>query len=182
MLLWHGTAPPCCKSDGRQSELPSNDKFPISDNSQALVWCSWRHTKFGDRQAGEEVVCLGKSGNESGNSQRLKRAWMLTRRGSIAGSGECRASDARVKVADARGLLSGGREEVRGLLEVNPGLEAKTIFEYLQRRYAGRFAIRRTHGGHRGIRSQRPDESAERAIRGGNRIRRPRCSAEWVLG
>jgi hypothetical protein len=31
-------------------------------------------------------------------------------------------------------------EEVQSLLEVNPGLEAKTIFEYLQRRYAGRFA------------------------------------------
>ena len=31
-------------------------------------------------------------------------------------------------------------EEVQGLLEVNAGLEAKTIFEYLQRRYAGRFA------------------------------------------
>ena len=30
--------------------------------------------------------------------------------------------------------------EVQSLLEVNPGLEAKTIFEYLQRRYAGRFA------------------------------------------
>jgi len=30
--------------------------------------------------------------------------------------------------------------EVHSLLEVNPGLEAKTIFEYLQRRYAGRFA------------------------------------------
>jgi len=29
---------------------------------------------------------------------------------------------------------------VQSLLEVNPGLEAKTIFEYLQRRYAGRFA------------------------------------------
>ena len=31
-------------------------------------------------------------------------------------------------------------EEVRSLLEVNPGLEGKTIFEYLQRRYSGRFA------------------------------------------
>jgi hypothetical protein len=30
--------------------------------------------------------------------------------------------------------------EVQSLLEVNPGLEAKTIFDYLQRRYAGRFA------------------------------------------
>jgi hypothetical protein len=30
-------------------------------------------------------------------------------------------------------------EEVQSLLEVNHGLEAKTIFEYLQRRYAGRF-------------------------------------------
>ena len=29
--------------------------------------------------------------------------------------------------------------EVRSLLEVNPGLEAKTIFEYLQRRDTGRF-------------------------------------------
>jgi hypothetical protein len=29
---------------------------------------------------------------------------------------------------------------VRSLLEVNPGLEGKTIFEYLQRRYSGRFA------------------------------------------
>jgi hypothetical protein len=31
-------------------------------------------------------------------------------------------------------------EEVRSLLEVNPGLEGKTIFEYLQRRYSGRYA------------------------------------------
>ena len=31
-------------------------------------------------------------------------------------------------------------EEVQSLLEVNAGLETKTIFEYLQRRYAGRFA------------------------------------------
>jgi hypothetical protein len=31
-------------------------------------------------------------------------------------------------------------KEVQSLLEVNAGLEAKTIFEYLQRRYAGRFA------------------------------------------
>ena len=30
-------------------------------------------------------------------------------------------------------------EEVRQLLEVSPGLEAKTVFEYLQRKYAGRF-------------------------------------------
>ena len=28
-------------------------------------------------------------------------------------------------------------EEVRNLLEVNSGLEAKTVFEYLQRRYVG---------------------------------------------
>lgn len=31
-------------------------------------------------------------------------------------------------------------EEVRGLLEHNPGLEAKTVFEDLQRRYPGRYA------------------------------------------
>ena len=31
-------------------------------------------------------------------------------------------------------------EEVQSLLEVNPELEARTIFEYLQRRYPGRFA------------------------------------------
>ena len=30
--------------------------------------------------------------------------------------------------------------ELKDLLEVNPGLEAKTLFDYLQRRYAGRFA------------------------------------------
>ena len=30
--------------------------------------------------------------------------------------------------------------ELKELLEVNPGLEAKTLFDYLQRRYAGRFA------------------------------------------
>jgi hypothetical protein len=30
-------------------------------------------------------------------------------------------------------------EEVRELLEVNTGLEAKTVFEYLQRRYPGHF-------------------------------------------
>ena len=31
-------------------------------------------------------------------------------------------------------------EELKELLEVNPGLEAKTLFDYLQRRYPGRFA------------------------------------------
>lgn len=31
-------------------------------------------------------------------------------------------------------------EEVRKKLEINPGLEAKTLFEYFQRRYPGRFA------------------------------------------
>jgi hypothetical protein len=31
-------------------------------------------------------------------------------------------------------------DEVRAKLEINPGLEAKTLFEYLQRRYPGRFA------------------------------------------
>jgi hypothetical protein len=31
-------------------------------------------------------------------------------------------------------------EEVRQLLEVNPGLEAKTVFEHLQRLYSGRFS------------------------------------------
>ena len=31
-------------------------------------------------------------------------------------------------------------EEVKGKLEINPGLEAKTLFEDLQRRYQGRFA------------------------------------------
>ena len=31
-------------------------------------------------------------------------------------------------------------DEVRGKLELNPGLEAKTLFQDLQRRYIGRFA------------------------------------------
>jgi len=31
-------------------------------------------------------------------------------------------------------------EEVKEKLEINPGLEAKTLFEDLQRRYPGRFA------------------------------------------
>jgi hypothetical protein len=31
-------------------------------------------------------------------------------------------------------------EEVRGLVEANPGLEAKTIFELLQRQHPGRFS------------------------------------------
>ncbi len=31
-------------------------------------------------------------------------------------------------------------EEVKSKLEINPGLEAKTLFEYLQRKYPGRFA------------------------------------------
>ena len=33
--------------------------------------------------------------------------------------------DARTAVADTRGLLSGGREEVQSLREVNPGLESE---------------------------------------------------------
>ena len=32
-------------------------------------------------------------------------------------------------------------EEVRALLEVNPGLQAKTLFGELQRRYPGRFQV-----------------------------------------
>lgn len=35
--------------------------------------------------------------------------------------------------------FSGVWDEVRGHLEVNPGLEAKTLFDYLQRQYPGRF-------------------------------------------
>jgi len=35
--------------------------------------------------------------------------------------------------------FAGVWEEVRELLETNPGLEAKTVFEHLQRRYPGRF-------------------------------------------
>ncbi|RLB81652.1 MAG: IS21 family transposase, partial [Deltaproteobacteria bacterium] len=31
-------------------------------------------------------------------------------------------------------------EEVKEKLEVNPGLEAKTLFQYLQRKYPGQFA------------------------------------------
>jgi hypothetical protein len=48
-----------------------------------------------------------------------------------------RAADGR------RARKAGGIHRSRaaaGLLEVNPGLEGKTIFEYLQRRYTGRFA------------------------------------------
>jgi hypothetical protein len=36
--------------------------------------------------------------------------------------------------------FTGVWEEVQGKLEINPGLEAKTLFEDLQRRYPGRFA------------------------------------------
>src|SRR5260370_42111771 len=83
-------------------------EFPISDNSQALVLDSWRHSQFGDRQAGEEVVCLGESGNHAGN------------RGGQSGHGRKDGAqvsptgasteriDARTAVADTRGLLSGG--------------------------------------------------------------------------
>ena len=42
--------------------------------------------------------------------------------------------------ADTSGCFQEVWEEVQSLLEVNPGLEAKTIFEFLQRRYPGRFA------------------------------------------
>jgi hypothetical protein len=36
--------------------------------------------------------------------------------------------------------FAGEWEELRGMLEVNAGLEAKTLFEFLQRRHPGRFA------------------------------------------
>ena len=42
-------------------------------------------------------------------------------------------------MADATGSVRRGLGEIRELLEVNAGLEAKTMFEYLQRRYPGRF-------------------------------------------
>ena len=153
--------------DGRQLE------FPIV-NSQALVLGSWRHSQFGDRQAGEEVVCLGESRNDSGNS------------GGQSGHG--RKDGAQVSPAGASApseLTPGSRwrtredcfqevwGEVQSLLEVNPGLEAKTVLEYLQRRYAGRFPDGQLRTLQRRVKVWRFD--------GGFRLSRRRCSLWCVL-
>ena len=68
-------------------------------------------------------------------SRRRKRAWTPRRRGSICDWGRCRLN--------CRWCHGGGRartrssrsgKKLRNLLQVNAGLEAKTVFEYLQRR------------------------------------------------
>ena len=63
--------------------------------------------------------------------------------------------------------------EVQSLLEVNPGLEAKTVLEYLQRRYAGRFPDGQLRTLQRRVKVWRFD--------GGFRLSRRRCSLWCVL-
>jgi hypothetical protein len=110
-------------------------EFPIGDNSQALIFDSWRQQNIGDRQAGEEVVRLGESGTAAARAgMDAKTARKYRRLGRVPSQ----------LTPENRWRTRGDPfHEVWGegssLLEVNPGLEGKTIFEYLQRRYAGRF-------------------------------------------
>lgn len=55
-------------------------------------------------------------------------------------------------------------EEVKALLEVNSGLEAKTVFEELQRRYPGRFADGSLRTLQRRIKSWRAVEGPEKEV------------------
>lgn len=54
--------------------------------------------------------------------------------------------------------------EVRGFLELNAGLEAKTLFEYLQRTYPGRFADGQLRSLQRGIRVWRALEGPAKEV------------------
>jgi len=55
-------------------------------------------------------------------------------------------------------------EEVREFLEVNPGLEAKTLFQYLQRRYPGRFQDGQTRTLQRRVSEWRAQEGPAREV------------------
>jgi transposase len=54
--------------------------------------------------------------------------------------------------------------EIRPFLELNPGLEAKTLFEHLQRRYPGRFADGQLRSLQRGVRRWRALEGPAKEV------------------
>jgi hypothetical protein len=54
--------------------------------------------------------------------------------------------------------------EIRGLLEGNAGLEAKTVFEYLQRRYSGQFADGQVRTLQRRVKSWRATEGPAKEV------------------
>ena len=55
-------------------------------------------------------------------------------------------------------------EEVTALLETNPGLEAKTLFEHLQRTYPGRFADGQLRTLQRRVQVWRAQEGPQREV------------------
>jgi hypothetical protein len=59
--------------------------------------------------------------------------------------------------------------EVHPFLEVNPGLEAKTLFEYLQRSYPGRFPDGQLRSFQRGVRRWRALEGPPKEVFFGKR-------------
>jgi hypothetical protein len=76
---------------------------------------------------------LGLAAAKSGMDEKTARKW----RDSEKLPGECRVMHDWRTRADS---FDGVWPEVRNLLEVNPGLQAKTIFDYLQRRSPGNLA------------------------------------------
>ena len=61
-------------------------------------------------------------------------------------------------------VFDGVWEEVLELLEVNPGLEAKTLFEELQRRYPGRFSDGQLRSLQRRIKAWRATEGPDKEV------------------
>jgi len=75
---------------------------------------------------------LGRAALQTGMSETTARKY----RGGGQLPSECRAEHTWRTRPDPFAAVW---EEVRGLLEINPGLQAKTLFQELQRRYPGRF-------------------------------------------
>jgi hypothetical protein len=72
--------------------------------------------------------------------QRRRRGWTRRQRESTCGIGACRARCDK-NIPGERGLIrSPISGKIRQLLAVEPGLQAKTIFEHLQQAHPGRFS------------------------------------------
>jgi hypothetical protein len=67
-------------------------------------------------------------------------------------------------VADATGSVREGVGEIRELLEVNSGLEARTVFEYLQRRYSGQIEEGQLRNLQRRVKSWRATEGPAKEV------------------
>ena len=101
---------------------------------------------------GSQEIAAAKSGMDAKTARK------------IGGWAGCRASCHRERVGGTRPDRFAKVGEIRELLEVNAGLEAKTVFEYLQRRDPGQFADGQLRTLQRRVKGWRATEGPAREV------------------